>query len=94
MASDQIDMLSQRVEDILDRVKRIEDKMFAEEFSPKHLWDKLSHFVDISTNNSRRLTKLEHLVDKMIGACSLLVILMPLVTAILNPTIRKLLYLE
>ena len=96
MAPDALDLINQRLEDILGRISRIEDHMFddREEYSQKHIWDKLDYFVKITKSANNRITKLEHMVDKIVGAGCLLVILMPLVTAILNPTIRKLLHLE
>jgi len=77
------------------RLERIEGiLMFDDEYSPRHMWDRLSFFCDRVEAHDRRLHRLEVWQSAVLAVVSfLMVFVMPLVT-VLAPAIRRLLGLE
>ena len=74
------------------RIERLEDMLMREEeYTPRHLFDKISHFVSHAERMEARLAKLETTMARMAGAIGLVIMLLPPLTAIFNPLFRKLL---
>lgn len=89
---DAVKMIIEALHGLSRRIERIEGILMSDdEYTPRHLMDKISNFIAHAEKMEDRVVRLEASTARMAGAIGLVVLLLPPLTAIFNPLFRKLL---
>ena len=94
MTADTIDLLNARLDRMDGRLERIEGILMAgdeEDYSPKHLWDRMEYFCAKVEENDRRLRRLEVWQGSVLAIASFVMVVVVPVVTLLAPALRRLL---